>query len=268
MALWAVPAEAAQANFLPDERHSVEIVILGSGTGYPNPRRFPPGLLVRVGECPILFDAGSGTLHRLLRAGVDAEALEYVCFTHAHADHCGDLIPMLQAFALVRRTRPLHVLGSPGFLAYMRAMLDLNPWARPSSYELREVDTTQGEFGGPGWTVDTAPSGHMPESLAFRLHAEGKTLVYTGDAIPDARLATFARGADVFIAECSFPDDLAEPCHLTPTSAGTLAEEAGAKHLVLTHFYPPCERVDVAAVAAKVYSGKITVAQDGMTLRV
>lgn len=246
----------------------MEILILGSGTGYPNPRRFPPGLLVRVAGCPLLFDAGSGTLHRMLRAGVDAETLEYVCFTHAHSDHCADLIPMLQAFALARRTQPLYVLGSPGFLVYMGAALELNPWARPSLYELREVDITRGEFRGPGWVVDAAPSGHTPESLAFRLRAEGKTLVYTGDAAAGDRLASFARGADMLVAECSFPDDLAEPYHLTPTSAGMLAEKAGAAHLVLTHFYPPCDRVDVASIAAKAYSGKITVAQDGLLLRV
>jgi len=246
----------------------MEIIVLGSGTGYPNPRRFPPGLLVRVGECPLLFDAGSGTLYRLLRAGVDVGALEYALFTHSHSDHCADLIPMLQAFALMRRTRPLHVIASPAFLGWMRAMVDLNPWARPSLYDLREVDITRGGFAGPGWTVDAAPSGHTPESLAFRLRAEGKTLVYTGDASPGEHLVSFAREADLLIAECSFPDESAEPYHLTPTSAGTLAEEARVKHLVLTHFYPPCDRVDVAAVAAKVYSGPITVAQDGLVLRI
>lgn len=246
----------------------MEITILGSGTGYPNPRRYPPGLLARVGDSALLFDAGSGTLHRMLRAGVDVGTLEYVFFTHSHSDHCADLVPMLQAFALMRRTRPLHILSSPAFLHYAAAMLDLNPWAQPALYELREVDITQGAFQGPGWTVDAAPSGHTPESLAYRLRAEGKTLVYTGDAVAGDRLVAFARGADMLIAECSFPDDLAEPYHLTPTSAGMLAEQAGAAHLVLTHFYPPCDRADVASVAGKVYSGIITVAQDGMTLRV
>lgn len=245
----------------------MEIVILGSGTGYPNPRRFPPGLLIRVGECSLLFDAGSGTLHRVLQAGVDVGALEYMFFTHTHSDHCADLMPMLQAFALMRRTRPLHVVSSPAFLAYMRAMIDLHPWTRPSLYSLREVDITKGPLEGAGWVVDAAPSGHTPESLAFRLRAEGKTLVYTGDAAPVDGLSSFAGDADLLIAECSFPDHLAEPYHLTPSSAGALAEEARAKHLVLTHFYPPCDRVDVGAAAAKVYSGKITVAQDGMVLR-
>ncbi len=246
----------------------MDVVILGSGTGYPNPQRFPPGLLVYVGEQALLFDAGSGTLHRLLRAGVDVGALGYAFFTHSHSDHCGDLVPMLQALALMRRTQPLHVIASPGFLAYLRAMLDLNPWARPSLYELREVDITNGPFEGPGWVVDAALTGHTQESLAFRVRAEGKTLVYTGDAVAGERLVAFARGADLLIAECSFPDECAEPYHLTPSSAGTLAEEARARHLVLTHFYPPCDRVDVASIAAKVYSGKITVAQDGLALRV
>jgi ribonuclease BN (tRNA processing enzyme) len=34
--------------------------------------------------------------------------------------------------------------------------------------------------------------------------------------------------------------------------------------LLLTHFYPPCDEVDVAALAAQEYSGEIIKAEDGL----
>jgi phosphoribosyl 1,2-cyclic phosphodiesterase len=114
----------------------MKIVILGSGTGYPSPRREPSGLLIRVGNVPLLFDAGSGTLGRLARVGADLATLEHVHFTHQHSDHCADLIPILQACKLMGRTRPLRVIASPVFFAYMRAMVDLHPWAQPAGYAL------------------------------------------------------------------------------------------------------------------------------------
>jgi ribonuclease BN (tRNA processing enzyme) len=87
--------------------------------------------------------------------------------------------------------------------------------------------------------------------------------VYTGDTGPDAALAAWARGCELLLAECSLPADRAIPLHLTPEQAGTLARAAGARRLVLTHFYPPVEAVDPAARAAGVFGGDVVAAADG-----
>jgi ribonuclease BN (tRNA processing enzyme) len=51
--------------------------------------------------------------------------------------------------------------------------------------------------------------------------------------------------------------------HLTPEQAGELAREAGARQLVLTHFYPPVENTDPARVAGGRFGGPVTAARDG-----
>jgi ribonuclease BN (tRNA processing enzyme) len=56
---------------------------------------------------------------------------------------------------------------------------------------------------------------------------------------------------------------LAVDIHLTPEQAGDLAQEAGARRLVLTHFYPPVENSDPARAAASRFTGPITAAVDG-----
>jgi ribonuclease BN (tRNA processing enzyme) len=47
-----------------------------------------------------------------------------------------------------------------------------------------------------------------------------------------------------------------------------MAARAGVPRLMLTHFYPPCEEVDVAALAAAEFSGEILLAEDGLRIEV
>jgi len=51
---------------------------------------------------------------------------------------------------------------------------------------------------------------------------------------------------------------MAIPSHLTPEQCGALAAAALPMHLVLTHFYPPVERVDIRAAVGAHYGGPIT----------
>ena len=56
--------------------------------------------------------------------------------------------------------------------------------------------------------------------------------------------------------------------HLTPSLAGKLAREANCRKLVLTHFYPPCNGVDIIARAKAEYPGEIVQAEDFMTIEI
>jgi len=92
--------------------------------------------------------------------------------------------------------------------------------------------------------------------------------VYTGDTAFDEGVGTWAAGCDVLLCECSLPDSMAVPAHLTPRQAGALAAIAAPRRLVLTHFYPPVEFVDIAAEVAEHYSGPVTLATDGWSTEV
>jgi ribonuclease BN (tRNA processing enzyme) len=75
-----------------------------------------------------------------------------------------------------------------------------------------------------------------------------------------------ARGADVFVCEAATPDGQKLDGHLTPALAAGYAARAGCRQLVLTHFYPPCEGVDLKAQAAARFAGDIVLARDLQTL--
>jgi ribonuclease BN (tRNA processing enzyme) len=56
---------------------------------------------------------------------------------------------------------------------------------------------------------------------------------------------------------------MAVPSHLTPEQVGALAAIAKPAMLVLTHLYPPVERVDIRALVAAHHAGPVVVAFDG-----
>ena len=52
--------------------------------------------------------------------------------------------------------------------------------------------------------------------------------------------------------------------HLTPMTAGRVANEANAKKLVLVHRYPVCDRYDLMSPCKKHFNGEIVLGEDLM----
>jgi ribonuclease BN (tRNA processing enzyme) len=215
----------------------------------------------------LLLDCGAGTLHALARFGLPWEHVSHVALSHFHTDHIGDVPALL--FALrhaTHREEPLVILGPPGTVALMRSLAEAHgSWMLDPGYPIGILDVQAGEpFPvGAEATLDVHPTPHTAESVALAVQAPEGRIVYTGDTGPSDDLAAWAAGADLLVAECSLPDDQAIEGHLTPGRAGALAAAAGAKRLVLTHFYPPADRVDARAGAAAAYAGPIALAADG-----
>ena len=230
---------------------TLSLVTVGTGTVAPSATRGSPAHWVEREGLRLLMDCGSGTLHGLARCGLAWEHVTHVALTHFHTDHFGDLPALL--FALrhaTKRTEPLVILGPAGTVGLFRRLSDgFGPWLLDPGY--------------PIGVLDVHPTPHTTESVALAVQAPEGKLVYTGDTGPSEPLARWAAGADLLLAECSLPDDQAISGHLTPRSAGKLAKAAGAKRLVLTHFYPPVEQVDVRAAVAREYQGPVTLAGDG-----
>jgi ribonuclease BN (tRNA processing enzyme) len=70
----------------------------------------------------------------------------------------------------------------------------------------------------------------------------------------------------VLLAECSLPEAMALPTHLTPRQCGELGAIAEPRRLVLTHFYPPVEDEDIAALVRERFAGTVVLAEDGWSL--
>lgn len=253
----------------------MNITILGSGTATPNFERNASGIAVRVADLWVLVDIGPGILRRLCEAGIDSKWIDAIVITHFHPDHVSDLVPFLFAsnyeYGPVRE-KAFHVLGPRGLKQFYDALVGVyGNWIVPTRDRLviREVDPSAPDaISLEEVTIRSAPSAHSFPSVSYRIEGTGVSVTVSGDTDYSEELVALAKGTDVLVCECSFPDGMKIPGHLVPSEAGKIATRAGAKKLVLTHFYPPCDDVDVVAQAAAVFSGEIIKAQDLMVISV
>lgn len=244
----------------------MKLLVIGAGTTLPAASRTPSCHLLRIGERAFVFDMGAGALARLGASGMDYRDIDTVFISHLHPDHVLDVVMLLQAANATpgwTRTRPLSILGCRGLKEFLAQLLLIFRDAQPESYRLDVIELDVGRHTIPGLDIEVALTGHTSNSIAFRIEAKGKTFVYSGDAANVPELASLARGADIFLCECSFPQGYPTDDHLTSESAAHIARTASARHLVLTHTYPTTQRERTLAEAQTVFSGPITVAVDG-----
>jgi len=115
--------------------------------------------------------------------------------------------------------------------------------------------------------VESIPVAHNEESIAYRITSHGgKSVGYSGDTDFSDNLVTLSRDADLLICESALPDDLKVKGHLTPSLAGEIASLANVRKLVLTHFYPECDLVDIEKQCRKTYAGPLVLAEDLMKI--
>jgi ribonuclease BN (tRNA processing enzyme) len=252
----------------------MRLVALGTGTVALTAARVCAGYYLDAGDVKLLMDCGSGVTHRLAEFGVPWREITHVAFTHFHTDHVGDFATLAFAWKygdLPGRSAPLTVIGPAGTAALLSRMADaFGDWLRAPGFPLSIVELAPEATLdlGAGLTLGARKVPHTAESVAYSITRGRRRVVYTGDTGYDPMLAEWARGADLLLCECSLPAAMAIPEHLTPEQCGALAAAALPKHLVLTHFYPPVERVDVRAAVAAHYAGLVTLADDGSTFEI
>lgn len=245
----------------------MEITIVGSGCGVPNPDRGSPCMAIKVGKRLLAFDLGPGALRSMAGCGLDWTSLDGVFLTHFHTDHIADVGPLLFAYNIpdANRTEPLTLYGPPGLIGFHeRLVAAYGDWLIPNRYDL-SVEELHGEpIEGDGWRVETAPANHGKPAHAYRLEAGGKSFVCSGDTDYSDDIIGLATGCDLLALECSYPNDLEVDGHLTPRKAGEMAKRAGCKKLALTHMYPVCADYDLVHECKQTYDGDVVLAEDGM----
>ena len=133
-------------------------------------------------------------------------------------------------------------------------------------------------FEKDGIRVSTIPVRHGSDlatpSVAYRVDYSGKSITFSGDLSSDAGLdreniVALSTGSDVLIYDASLspaqqfdpPDDY----HTLPGEIGQVAQAAGVRKLVLSHFMPPYTDLKIREIVAAVkqyYSGTVIVASD------
>ncbi|MDX8141676.1 MBL fold metallo-hydrolase [Lentzea sp. BCCO 10_0061] len=241
-----------------------QITVLGSCGAFPEPGRACSGFLVDWDGYRLVLDLGYATLPRLLArcpdGGVDA-----VVITHEHPDHCIDLHGLFRMrFYGGPREPKVPLYCPPGVLARLsglepevdlRAVFEVHPL--PGTYRV-----------GP-FALTGVPLPHHVPNAGVRLQADGMTLAYTGDTGPDPLLAELGRDADLFIIEATDRDgEVSQPVRnlMTSAEAGRWAQLAGARRVLLTHFWPGNDRATSVAAARVEFRGDVLAAEEDLVV--
>ena len=212
---------------------------------------------------------------------LDWPNLDAIWISHLHLDHCGGLASFLfgtkHAPQTQGRRKPLRISGCREIRKFLQAIDEANNYGlleQPFPIEFQEVpandDIQDQKFAIlPGLHARTFSTPHTNESLAIRLTDKGGTsLVYSSDTGYSEELASFARGVDLLILECSFWRDKPTAKHLELAEAMRLARLAEPRKVILTHLYPEWDGIDIESKAKELWSGETIAAYDGLRLEV
>ena len=249
------------------------LILLGTGTCSVTAARSMSGYaLVRDGRI-VLLDCGPGTLRRMAEAGLSVHDVDAVLLSHLHVDHVADLAPLLfsrKYDPLGPGERPIALWGPVGVAHHLDTLVLLHgatlfyPDDPPAITEFAVGSTWhRGGVGNLAVTARRVDHG-AHEALGYRIEGDGFALAYSGDSGPCDALVHLSQGADLFLCECSVPDDAEVPGHMTPRHVGEIAAQAECRKVVLTHLYPMMDAVDAEAGVRKYFGGEVVRGADGM----
>jgi len=247
----------------------MQLTVLGAGTCLPFTGFSAPGYLLELSEDTLLLDAGPGTLGRIAGHDFDYRDLRFILITHLHPDHTLDLLTIIQAFGATpgwTRTDELSLIGCTGLKGFIERQLDIFQDIGPETFSLNVIEMDAGSLRFPNWTLTSALTGHTKSSLAFRVEADNRSIVYTGDVAKPEGLVDLCRDADLLICECSFPNNDHSEDHLNAAQVGRLAHACSVKGVLLTHLYPLAIHADVVGQVQQHFSGRVEKARDGLII--
>lgn len=210
-----------QSADLPD---GLTAYVCGSGSPLPDANRAGPCIAVLAGGQSFVFDAGSGSIRKLMRMGFPVDKLQAAFLTHLHSDHIDGLGELLlQAWIGGSRGAPLPVYGPEGTDRVVAAEGEL--YAIDGGFRIAHHGPVVAQPDGYGGTAhvltlpDDAGSAvaydqggvkitvfrviHDPVKPAFgyRVDYKGRSLVISGDTSYSANLVKQAKGADLLFHE-------------------------------------------------------------------
>ncbi len=120
----------------------LEICLLGTGGMMPLPKRWLTSMMARYNGQSILIDCGEGTQIALKQKGWSPKPIDYICFTHFHADHISGLPGMLLTMGNAERTEPLTLIGPKGLKRVIDALRTIAP---ELPYEIVYIELSEKE---------------------------------------------------------------------------------------------------------------------------
>jgi ribonuclease Z len=273
---------------------AIKVTLLGTAPGPPvRVGRAGISTLVEAGGERFLFDAGYGSLARLVESGLPMDAVTRLFLTHLHSDHVADLpaLMLLPWAAPSARDVPLEVWGPAGTRDMVRRLeqafaydihvrRDVDEHASAKGIEVvgREVhEGTVYDQGGVKIVAFLVDHGPVKPAYGYRIDHAGHSVAISGDTRPTDNLVTVSRGVDVLIHEVvdevslkvlAPSQQLFEAIvghHTTPEQAADVFRRVSPRLAVFSHAEGGAAVVERTR---RTYSGRVEFGEDLMVIEI
>jgi len=256
---------------------SASLVVLGSSGAVQTAQRDNAALAFRMEESSVLVDCPGSPFLKLRKAGLDPMLLRAVVITHAHPDHIYGLPSLVHHLWMLARQEPLPLFAPEPEMDKLRSLLDVfDLRSRAGFLQMHPLIAGASPTVGaasPFWEhaggrLSALPSDHGPPAFAIRWDTpSGARVVYSSDTRPVEAMASFGRGAALFVHEATFLEAealrAAEGGHSTAAQAARLASLAGARRLLLVHLNYRADAAQWVEEARSEFAGPVEVPDDG-----
>jgi len=247
----------------------MRVILLGTGYAIPTAERVHTSTLVETSENLILFDCGSGVLHRIAQAGYDTTDISAVFHTHHHLDHDSDLLSLLKTNWLKGKT-DMRIYGPKGTQGWLSKVFEAFSYLQ-DRFDLKITELNDGATTSLGRDViECKSTEHGPDALAYKVTSNGVSVVYSGDTEPCNGIAELGYGSDLLVHECNFltEDMRGITGHSNPVTIGEAYGDIGVKRLALVHLPADIEDLEnqVLATLDRYFKGEVIIGRDLLKL--
>jgi ribonuclease Z len=158
-----------------------DLLVLGSASAVPTKARNHNGYLLRWDGYGLLFDPGEGTQRQMTFAGVTVNAVNWICLTHFHGDHCMGVPGVVQRISRDGVEHEVNAAFPASGAEYWRRLRHTVPFydtgdirERPLTGESVTLDT-----GAAPFTLTARRLDHSIEAYGYRLaEPDGVTMLH------------------------------------------------------------------------------------------
>jgi len=237
----------------------MKITFIGTSHGVPEADRRCSSYLIESGGGKYIIDMGTSTIESIIAMGIHPNEITAVFFTHPHGDHMDGLISFADLLSWYFKEADPVI-----FVPNDQVKPALAEWISVMGAQLRENLDIRVTEAGVIWDDGTAkitscPTQHCPDSCAFIVEVEGKTVLFTGDLKhPSVDYPEEAKKFALDLAVC-------ETAHFSPKDFLPIWEKTDVKSVIHTHVSPRWHK-DLDEIAADEHKFAFGVAKDGMTI--
>ncbi|MFK8068495.1 MAG: MBL fold metallo-hydrolase [Gammaproteobacteria bacterium] len=265
----------------------LEVTLLGTGTPRPDIDRFGPATVVEVKGRYFVFDAGRGITIRLMQAGIPLSQIEHVFITHLHSDHITGLSDLWLTGWIWQRGWELNLYGPCGLAHYAKNIesayeADIDYRSKNTQLESNAAKLNVKEISQDGIIYDhegvkvtafSVEHGVVDPAYGYRLDANGRSVVISGDTTYSENLIKHSQDVDLLIHEIAAADQSllkqndrlkkVMSYHTTPAQSAEIFNQTKPRAAIFTHVLLfGVEEAAVLNEVGELYKGPVYMGED------